>query len=194
MSIVAEAARHHIEGPIMTPVDVPAPSPPPLHQAARGLLQWLSCNNPFYVLSAGLFLVGLWASFQAQSGEIETWTLMGGLAGYTLLLSVTAFLLVRYAKAWDDLRTVLLLIVFMFLATSVTFDEVLIVSPARGVACYLVGLAFTVLVSEGLLRGIRLRLPALFRVPYYLILGLFFLYPLALAPLTDQPLCSRSPR
>jgi hypothetical protein len=174
----------------MTPVDVRPPaaqSAPALHQAARSLLQWLSCNNPFYVLSAALFLVGLWASFQASSGEIETWTLMGGLAGYTLLLAVTAVLLVRFANAWDDLRTVLLVAVLMFLATSVTFDEVLIIDPARGVACYLLGLAFTILVSEGILRGIRLVLPPLFRVPYYLIMGLFFLYPLALSTLADQP-------
>src|SRR5262249_45283649 len=33
----------------------------------------------------------------------------------------------------------------------------------------------------------RLRLAALFRLPYYLILALFFLYPLALAPLSRDP-------
>jgi hypothetical protein len=170
-----------------SPSPSPSPSAPPLHEVARSLLQWLSCNNPFYVLSAAMFLIGLWASFQAQSGEIETWTLMGSLAGYTLLLAVTAILLVRFAKAWDDLRTVLLVVVLMFLATSVTFDEVLVISPARGFACYRIGLAFTMLVSEGILRGIRLALPALYRVPYYLILGLFFLYPLALNPLVHQP-------
>ena len=91
--------------------DAQEPSAPSL-TAARGLFRWLSCNNPFYVLSAGLFLVGLWASFQAQNGDIETWTLMGGLAGYTLLLAVTAFLLVRFAGVWDDMRTVLLVVVF----------------------------------------------------------------------------------
>jgi hypothetical protein len=42
-------------------------------------------------------------------------------------------------------------------------------------------------VTEGLLRGIRLRLPAGFRVPYYLTLGLFFLYPLALVPVLREP-------
>jgi hypothetical protein len=171
----------------MTHAVGPTPSAPPLSEATRELLRWLSCNNPFYVLSAGLFLIGLWASFQAGSGEIETWTLMGSLAGYTLLLAVTAVLLVRYAQAWDDLRTVLLVVVVMFLATSVTFDEVLILSPGRGFACYLLALFFTILVSEGILRGIRLRLPAWFRMPYYLILALFFLYPLALSPWVEEP-------
>jgi hypothetical protein len=153
----------------------------------RRLLRWVSTNNPFYVLSAGLFLAGLWVSFGAQSREVDTWALMSGLAGYTLLLAVTAFLLVRFARVWDDVRTVLLLVVLMFLATSVTFDEVLVVSPGRGYICYLGGLLFAVLVSEGLLRGMRLVLPAWFRVPYYLILALFFLYPMALSPLVDRP-------
>jgi hypothetical protein len=151
------------------------------------LLRWVSTSNPFYVLSAGLFLAGLWISFGAQAEEVQTWALMAGLAGYTLLLAVTACFLVRFGNVWDDVRTLLLLVVLLFLATSVTFDEVLVFDPARGFLCYLLGLAFAILVSEGLLRGIRLALPAFFRVPYYLILSLFFLYPLALRPFLTDP-------
>jgi hypothetical protein len=151
------------------------------------LILRICTNNPFYVLSAGLFLVGLWGSFGGQVGSVAVWALMSGLAGYTLLLAVTACLLVRFGNVWDDVRTVLLLVVLMFLATSVTFDEVLVLEAGRGVLCYLCGLALAVAVSEGLLRGMRLRLPALFRAPYYLILALFFLYPLALRLWTDQP-------
>jgi hypothetical protein len=159
---------------------------PPL-AGTRGAIRWICTNNPFYVISAGLFLAGLWISFgdQSQADVEETWALLSGMAGYTLLLAGTAFLLVRYAKVWDDARTVLLLTVLMFLATSVTFDQVL--ETNRGVACNLMGLGFAMAVSEGLLRGIRLALPAGFRVPYYLILALFFLYPLALISLVDEP-------
>jgi hypothetical protein len=167
--------------------EIREPSAPPLAVASRGILRWVTCNNPFYVLSAGLYLVGLWLSFKAQTSDVETWSLMGWLAAYTMLLALTAFVLVRFVRDWEDLRTVLLLVVLMFLATSVTFDEVLVVSPGRGFACCMVGLLFTVFVSEGLLRGIRLVLPAWFRGPYYLVLALFFLYPLALAQLADQP-------
>ncbi len=49
------------------------------------------------------------------------------------------------------------------------------------------GLLFAVAVSEGLLRGTGLRLPAWFRVPYYLVLALFFLYPLAISRFVDDP-------
>jgi len=151
------------------------------------LLHWIGTSNPFYILSAGLFLVGLRVSFGAQARAIETWSLMSGLAAYTLLLAVTGYLLVRFGNVWDDVRTVLLLVVLMFLATSVTFDAVLVLNPERGRLCYLGGLLLAIAVSEGLLRGTRLLLPACFRVPYYSILALFFLYPLALRMLRDLP-------
>ena len=172
---------------MLPPLDVRVAHVPPSAPSGRGLVRWLCTSNPFYVLSAGLFLAGLFISFGAQAEEVQTWALMAGLAGYTLLLAVTACLLVRFGRVWDDVRTVLLLVVLMFLATSVTFDEVLVLDPSRGVICYIVGLLFALVVSEGLLRGIRLALPAGFRVSYYLILSLFFLYPLALQPLTAEP-------
>jgi len=167
--------------------DVRGATVPPLAGGAQGLFRWVCTNNPFYVLSAGFFLAGLWISFGGQTQSEETWALMCGLTGYTLLLAVTAYLLVRCCNLWDDLRTVLLLVVLMFLAMSVTFDELLVLARSEGIACYLGGLLFAIAVTESLLRGIRLRLPALFRGPYYLLLGLFFLYPLALSPLVDSP-------
>jgi hypothetical protein len=167
----------------MSPLAGVRSAPPPFAEAAHWLLRRVCTSNPFYVISAGLFLIGLYASFESTGGDVEAWALMSGLGGYTLLLAVTALLLVRFARAWDDLRTVLLLVVLMFLATSVTFDEVLVLDPSRGIMYYLVGLLFAVIVSEGVLRGIRLRLPAAFRVPYYLVIGLFFLYPLVLSAL-----------
>jgi hypothetical protein len=150
-------------------------------------LSWISTSNPLYVLSAGLFLAGLRLSFGDAAREVDTWALMGGLAGYTLLLAAAALVLVRFAGVWNDVRTVLLLVVLMFLATSVTFDELLVLDPGRGTLLNVAGLAFAVLVTEGLLRGVRLRLPLWFRLPYYLMLALFFLYPVALVPLLKQP-------
>jgi hypothetical protein len=172
----------------MTLLDVRSEAAPPsLAGGSRELIRWVCTSNPFYVLSALLVCLGLWVSFGSQVDASQTWALLSGMAGYTLLLAVTACLLVRFAGVWDDVRTVLLLVVLMFLATSVTFDEVLARNPSRGIACYFGGLLFAVVVSEGMLRGIRLNLPAFFRTPYYLILALFFLYPVAITPLLDRP-------
>src|SRR5262249_18264300 len=46
----------------------------------------------------------------------------------------------------------------------------------------------------GLLRGTRLVLPGWFRLSYYLILALFFLYPLALSPFVTRPDALNAPR
>jgi hypothetical protein len=156
-------------------------------RGADRFLRFLATSNPFYAISAALFLFGLRLSFNAQGREIDSWVLMGGLSGYTLLLAGAALLLVRFAGVWNDVRTVLLLVILMFLATSVTFDELLVIQPARGRWFFIGGLVFSMALTEGLLRGIRLRLPLLFRLPYHLTLALFFLYPLILAPVANQP-------
>jgi hypothetical protein len=144
-------------------------------------------SNPFYVLSAVLFLYGLRESFADPTRDLDSWALTAGLTVYTLLLAAAALFLVRLAGVWNDVRTVLLLVVLMFLATSVTFDELLALDPARGTWFYLGGFALAVGVSESLLHGLRLQLPVRFRLPYYLILGLFFGYPVALTPLLGNP-------
>ena len=161
-----------------------------------GALGWICTANPFYVISAGLFLAGLWLSFGDPMLIENTWAMIIGLGAYTLLLAGTAFILVRWMKLWDDARTVLLLLVLMFLATSVTFDEALVVDtvdpegngiPVRGIICYVAGFLFAVAVSAGLLRGIGLKLPAGYRLPYYLMLALFFGYPMALSRYLSEP-------
>ncbi len=164
------------------------PSAPPKRPApASRLVRALYTHNPFYVISADLVFIGLRMSFDPSAKAFDTWALIAGLSGFTLLLAATACLLVRYGKVWDDMRSVLLLIVMMFLAISATIDDVLILRPRVGLALAVGGLAFALLVSEGLLRGMRLWLPALYRGPYYLILALFFVYPVALRPLLATP-------
>jgi hypothetical protein len=138
-------------------------------------------------VSAGLVFIGLRMSFDTGGLTFQTGALMLALLGYTLLLATTACVLIRIGNVWDDVRTILLLVVAMFLAMSITFDETLASNPSLGQAFYVGGFLFAVGLTECVLRGIQLRLPALFRVPYYLILGLFFLYPIALSPLVKYP-------
>jgi hypothetical protein len=156
-------------------------------QRQRGLAGWLYCHNPFYVISAELVFIGLRKSFHTTEGAFQAGALMAALLGYALLLATIAWLIIRYGGVWDDARTILLLVVAMFLAVAVSLDETLARSPRLGQVCYLGGFVFAVAASEALLRGIRLRLPALYRIPYYLILLLFFSYPLALTPYLNDP-------
>ncbi len=186
-----ETAAGHA-GPTGRPRHVARPPqspdwPPLLSGATVRLLRMLYTHNPFYVASAWMVFWGLRTSFDVSGGPFDTWALTLGLCGYTLLLAMTAFLVIRYGKVWDDARSLLLLVVLMFLGISVTFDGVLADKPSTGVWYYLCGWAFAVAVSEALLGGLRLRMPVLFRMPYHLLLALFFLYPISLAPLVNMP-------
>ncbi len=185
--------------PIPRPPEVSAPRPPdPVAvQSTRrppragggnlcNLLRFVYCHNPFYCVSAFLVLWGLGKSFHFQGGQPQPELLMAGLAGYALLLAAVAWLLIRAGQLWEDIRTILLLIVLIFLAISMSFDEVLSADLNVGRIYFLGGLAFAVVLSESVLRGVRLRLPVLFRLPYYALLALFFLYPLFLGPWQDQ--------
>ncbi|NLE36649.1 MAG: hypothetical protein GX621_01335, partial [Pirellulaceae bacterium] len=153
------------------------------NESVRDAIRFLYNNNPFYVISAALIFWGLRSSFDTTGKTFETDAFMISLAGYTLLLAVAGCFLIRLGQVWDDVRTILLLVVLMLLALSVSFDEALAHDSSVGIWYYLGGLLFAVAVSEGTLRTIGLRLPAMFRIPYYLFLGLFFLYPVAISPL-----------
>jgi hypothetical protein len=159
----------------------------------RGLLRWLYNHNPFYVLSAALFFWGLYRSFDRTAESIETLGLMIGLVAYTVVLAVTAYLVIRLGKVWDDGRSLLVLILVMLLGISVSFDNAFRYSLGAGVLCSLGGLLFAVLLSEGLLRGLALRLPVWFRLPYHLILALFFLYPILPGSMQTDPYDPRVP-
>ena len=121
---------------------------PPMDPTLAWLLRTLYSHNPFYVASAGMVFWGLRSSFDVSGGAFDTCRLALGLAGYTLLLAATAYLVIRYGKVWDDARSLLLLVVLMFLGISVSFDGMLADRPSTGVWYYLCGWVFSVAVSE----------------------------------------------
>ncbi|MDB5349125.1 MAG: hypothetical protein JWN86_372 [Planctomycetota bacterium] len=156
----------------------------------RGLVRFLCSSNPFYAISAVLVLLGLRSSYDPGAAAFPTWALLAGLSAYTMLLAGTACFLVRRGAVWDDVRTLVLLVAMVLLAIPAFFDDILARDPRLGIGCELGGLLFAVLISEAMLRGLALRLPAGFRVPYHLTLALFFLHPVALVPLlrsADDP-------
>ncbi|HEY4311853.1 MAG TPA: hypothetical protein VGN12_20565 [Pirellulales bacterium] len=150
------------------------------------LARFLYNHNPFYVISALCVFSGLWRSFSQEPAMVEAGIIALGLAVYTLLLALTAWLIVRLG-VWDDARSILLIVVLMLLAISISLDPVLNAEEQHGTSFVLGGFLFALIVSEALLRTMPLRLPALFRVPYYLTIALFFLYPLAMSPLLAHP-------
>jgi len=169
---------------------VPDASPPgaiAMRRGTRGMVRWVYTSNPFYAISAVLFFWGLWNScYTKDYWAFRTATLMVGLGAYSLLLAATTFLVVRWGKVWEDGRSLLVLTVVMLLGLSVSFDDALTGHFAIGVLCSLTGLAFAAALSEIVLRGLGLRLGVWLRMPYYLTLALFFLYPVALGAMDQQ--------
>ena len=161
-------------------------------EGARDFVRFLYNHNPFYVISAALVLYGLRLSF--LSGDaFQTRAMIVGLMSFTLLLACTAWLIIRLGSVWNDARTILLIIVLLFVAISVSCDLSLAGFAARSVRDFQSGFEnflgsylFALIVSEGLLLTLAIRLRFWYRLSYHLFLGLFFLYPLAVLPLMVQ--------
>ena len=162
------------------------------------LIRLLYTHNPFYLISACLFVYGLKLLFRAgnsamlfQRGTVEYMSptgLMGSLVAVTLLMAVTAVLIVRLGRVWEDARSLVLIVLLMLLAISVSLDELLSMASEqeKGLleigGMVLSGAAIAVGMVEILIRGLQVRLSWLWRGPLYLLLTLFFGWPLLLLP------------
>lgn len=141
----------------------------------------LCSQNPFYLISVCLVLHGTANWFHVEDGRaFSPWPLLWLTTGYTLLLAVTGFVIIRFGQVWDDARSILLLILLLFVQLSMLFDETLVSDPHAGRTLLLVSWVFSMGVSEVLFLGLKIRLPVLFRIPYHLLLILLYFYPLVL--------------
>jgi len=92
-----------------------------------GILRRLYNHNPFYVISTVLMLYAVLNSYgELKIGSINCWIMMGVLGSYTVTLSVIAILIVRFGKVWEDARSILLLLLLLFLGVSVSADDMFV--------------------------------------------------------------------
>lgn len=148
-------------------------------------LAWLYAGNPFYAISAVLMLYGIRSAYaEAEIGLINSWIMMGVLAGYTLVLAGIAVSIIRWGHVWDDARSLLVLLLLLFLAISISLDDLLnnADSIPAATAFMLFGFIGSTLVSEMVLRGARIRLGFGYRAPFYLLLALFYVFPWMCSP------------
>jgi hypothetical protein len=147
------------------------------HRCAKGWMRFLYNHNPFYVVSAVLVLYGLHVSFADSLEPTEGWLFTQLFMGYMLLLAAAALLVVRLGRVWEDARTLVLLVAVLMVALASSFDRVCLDDEIQGAKFLACGLAFSLLVSETLLRMLGLRFPWSYRGPFYLALALVFAYP-----------------
>lgn len=141
------------------------------------LLTLIYNHNPFYAISAVLMLLAVRNAYgELEIGAINCWLMMGVLAAYTLLLAGIGVLIVRKARIWEDARSILLLLLILFLAVSISADDlfVKIESAAGGTLLLLCGYLFSATVSEIVLRAMRVRMGGAYRGPYHALLLLFY--------------------
>ena len=146
-------------------------------QCAKGWVRFLYNHNPFYVVSAVLVLYGLHVSFADSLEPTEGWLFTQLFMGYILLLAAAAVLVVRLGRVWEDARTLVLLVALLMVALASSFDRVCLDDEIQGAKFLACGMAFSLVISETLLRLLRLRFPWSYRAPFYLLLALVFAYP-----------------
>ncbi|MFG0334957.1 MAG: hypothetical protein ACF8TS_16495 [Maioricimonas sp. JB049] len=137
-------------------------------------------HNPFYVISVLLMLYAVRSAYgELQVGTINTWLMMGVLAGYTTLLAAIAVLIIRKGKVWEDARSIIVLLLLLFLAVSVSADDLFVrmESAVGGALILLCGYIFSAVVMESVNFGARIRLGMAYRIPYHLMFALFYLAP-----------------
>ena len=149
------------------------------------LLKRLWCQNPFYIISAGCTVhgIGLWFKGGQNSNP---WALMAVIGSYILMMALAAFAVVRLGKVWDDARSIFVIILLLFVELTLSFDGTFLRDPMSGRALLVFGLGLAAFVTECLLFSLNIRLKARYRVPYYLMLGQLFLYPLFLRPVLNS--------
>ena len=190
-----EAQAGQPTGDIVAPASpaIAKPKPPSAWKS-------LYTQNPFYVISAVLMLYAVRAAYgKLEIGEINCWLMMGVLAAYTLVLAVIGVMIIRLGKVWDDARSILLLLMLLFLAVSISADDLFVnmsvvtrgdgghstrTEPAlgSGTALLLCGYLFSAIVSTVVLRRAGIRLGWRFGIPYHLVLALFYVAPWCYSP------------
>ncbi|MEP3479392.1 MAG: hypothetical protein ABJZ55_09110 [Fuerstiella sp.] len=165
---------------------------------AKKLIDFLYVNNPFYLISAGLFVYGLKLLLrpgtspilfqQGSVGYIEPWGLLAALAGITALMTFTAILIVRLGQVWEDARSLTLIILLMLFAMTVSTDELVNQLADESDSLQPLALLFGLMIGfsigtvETVLQGLKLRLPATYRLPLHLLLSLMIAWPILLVP------------
>ncbi|MEX1232550.1 MAG: hypothetical protein WEB58_20055 [Planctomycetaceae bacterium] len=165
--------------------DHSAPAPASASNPNPSFLRYIYNHNPFYVISAFLMIYAVRSGYGTlEIGSINTWLMMGVLAAYTLVLAGIVVLIVRKGKVWEDARSIFVILLLLFLAVSVSADDLFNTtsSYSAGTALLAGGFLFSAIVSELVFLGTRIRLAWGYRLPYHLMLALFYVAPWWYAP------------
>lgn len=135
-------------------------------------------SNPFYLISACVALFGIQHAQTSLGLADDPWMLAVIFASYSTLMAMTAFLIVRIGRVWDDARSIFMVLLLMAFALSTSFDHLCVDQLEFATLMLGGGFLFTVLLSEGLMLSLKMKMPAVYRIPLYVVLAIIFCYPL----------------
>ncbi len=144
----------------------------------RSLGKFLYTQNPFYLISCGLILYGLQLARNSY-GDLASQSafLTAGISAYSLLMAITAVVVIRLGKVWEDGRTILLVVLIGQFALSTGLDELCNWDWEQGAILLAAGALFSILMTELVLRLCRMRLPSWYRCSYFGLLLVFYAMP-----------------
>ena len=147
--------------------------------AGKGIMRWVYNHNPFYLISVCLVLYGIETTFVgSELLQQQSWYLTGILVGCTVLMAITACLIVRLGQVWDDARSIFMVLILLFFSLAVSFDELCITAPEVAVAMLGFGFFFSLLTALMVTRVLGIKIPAPFQFSFAAILFVAFAYPL----------------
>ena len=148
--------------------------------ASRRFLSLLYQSNPFYLITCAIVLFGIQMALTSHSefGRSPLPIAMVFVV-FTSAMAIAGVTIVRLGRVWDDARTIFLVLLLMFFALASSLDRWCLEQPRLACIILLSGLLFSVFITEFVLQSLSIRLLAGYRISYYLILGITFVFPLA---------------
>jgi len=140
-------------------------------------LGYVFTHNPLYLVSAWLVLHGIGKAFEGEVGQAGGLLMTQFLCVYAMVLAFSSWIVVRFGKAWEDARTILLALLLVFAGISVSYDNLCLRDPNSGATNLLIGFGFCCAISEWILYALKIKLPMRYRIPFYLQLAVLFAFP-----------------
>lgn len=141
----------------------------------------LYSNNPFYVISAALVLYGLFSMLAENFGKEHPLLLMGGLILYTSLIGGAAIFVVRYARAWDDIRSILLIFTLLLVAATILLDLIALDNYFEGCLAALCLWLFSLFGSRLLINGMGFIVNKCYQIIWAMFLSFFIFWPIIIS-------------
>lgn len=162
------SSESHDPGASLVPIPPQGPSSSPGGSPSRWWPRWVAPPNPFYLFSAACVIHSTGLSVSGAVKDLPPLVTSSLVGGYLLLLAFVGVIVVRKWKVWDDARSILLTLPLLMLELTISFDKLLVDAPRFWAGMVLLLAALCIGLSQAIIRLLNLKLPAMYRIPFYL--------------------------